>query len=61
MVDVAGVTQLAGDPEMGAQECRGEFGDQLLGRIFSLVEAALEVAIEAGLMTRPVTIMPISA
>ena len=47
--NVAGVAQLADDPQMRAQKCGGEFGDQLLGGIGSGAEARRQVAIETRL------------
>jgi hypothetical protein len=55
------VAELALDPKVSAEECRREFGDQLLGRIGLGAEAVLEVPVEPLLGRRPMTIMPISA
>ncbi len=60
-IDVPGVAQLAGYAEVGAEECGGEFGHQLLGGVGAGAEAAGEVAIETGLVPRPMAVMPISA
>src|SRR5207302_456472 len=55
VVDVAGVAQLSDDAKMGAQECCSQLGNQLLGSVRLLVEAALEVAAEAALVTGPMS------
>jgi len=61
IADVAGVPQLTFDAEMGAQEGGGELGDQFLGGVGAGAEAAGEIAVEAGLVSRPMTVMPITA
>lgn len=46
-LDVARMPEFAGDGEMGTQECRGEFSDQLLSGIGTRAETAGEIAVEA--------------
>ncbi len=53
--DVSRVPKLAMDPEVSAEECRGEFGDQLLGCIGLRAKAVLEIAVEALCGARPMT------
>lgn len=59
--DIAGMAQLAGDPQMGAQKRSGELRHQFLGGGGARAEAIGEVAIQAGLMPRPMVVMPMSA
>ena len=59
--DVAGMSEFSLDPEVGTQECCGEFGDQLFGRIGLGAEPVLEVPVEPPLSPAPVPIMPMSA
>ena len=59
--DVTGVPQLAFDAEVGTEESGGELRDQFLGGVGAGAEAAGEIAVEAGLVSRPMTVMPLSA
>jgi len=54
--DVARVSELSPDPQMGAEECRREFGYQLLGGAGLRTKAVLEIAVEAFLGRRLRTI-----
>jgi hypothetical protein len=40
---------------VGTEECSGQLGYQFLSRVSRFIEAAFEIAIETGLMARPVT------
>ena len=53
VADISGVPQLAGYAEMRAQKRGGKFRDQLLGGICARAEATREVAVETGLVSRP--------
>jgi hypothetical protein len=55
------MSEFSRDPQMGTQECCGEFGDQLLGGIGLRAEPVLEIPVEPLLGTTPMTIMPMSA
>ena len=59
--DVVGMTELALNAEVRAEECRGEFRDKLLGRVGFRAEAVAEFALEARLVAAPMGLMPISA
>jgi hypothetical protein len=51
-LDVVGVSQLALDAEVSAQESHRRFRDQLLGCISLRAEAVLQVAVETALSRR---------
>ncbi len=54
--------QLRHDAEIGAEQRRTDFGDQLLpGAFAAILRIAAEIASDAGGARRPMTIMPISA
>ena len=61
VAEIAGVPQLALDAEVGAKEGGSELGDQFLGGIGAGAKASGEIAVEAGLVPRPMTVMPLSA
>src|ERR1700733_9795193 len=54
-LNIRGVPEFAFNPQVGAQERRCEFRDQLLGRVRLGAEAVFEVAIEAALAAGPMT------
>src|SRR5208283_3276523 len=55
VLDIPGMSQLARYAEVGAEKCGCQFPDQLLGRIGACAEAAGEVAVETGFVSRPMT------
>jgi hypothetical protein len=61
VVDVLSMPQLAFDFEVSTQEGRGRFCHELFSRVCLFVEAIPEVAVEACLVTCPVSLMPRSA
>jgi len=61
IIDVRGVAEFTVHAEVSAEERRGQLRDQLLGRIRLRTESIFQVAIEAGLVSAPVAVMPISA
>lgn len=58
MLEVAGVSQLAGHPEVGAEEGAGQLRNQLLGRVRPSAEAAVQLAVEACAVAAVVAIEP---
>src|SRR5258708_18094446 len=54
-LDITSVAQVAVNRELGAQKRSAKFGDQFLCRIGAFAEAVTEVAIQALLVSRPVS------
>ena len=49
------------DTQLGAKKCGAQLRDKFLARVGLAAKATGEVPVEARDMSRPVTIMPISA
>jgi hypothetical protein len=61
MVDVAAMPQFTLHAEFGAQKRRRKLGDKFLGGVRFRAKAGREFPFEAGLMSTPMPLMPISA
>ena len=61
MADVAAMPQFTLHAEFGAQKRRRKLGDKFLGGVRFRAKAGREFPLEAGLMSTPMTLMPISA
>ena len=59
--EIVSMTHRRSDAEFSAQERRTQLGNELFTRIGITSTPAGEIAIEASAMTRPMTLMPISA